>query len=738
MLKAITRGNRWLIPFFALLILRVVTAGCWFTTGDPGEGVMASSAIRGNLAYVLFDANAEDLLLIVDERVWVLCLEEAGAGGQRFRRLVDVSRRGATATAPYLVYDGDERIFGFSQTFGSGRLELVEASSSGTTNLVDRQAGERFQERMPDAAFFVPVMVFEQHYRFECGDHWFELTVRAEGEEEFRENVKSHPGEYVFELRLLEEAPEEVLGAPGYWVSAMEDGSSLWVSREHGAIADDLEQTVRAARQEIAEFFALGQSWPVHTVIGRVGDMLEVTSRADPFTYTTPFSRIRVAPTPRVGELWGEMTRALLHQKAHHEGSFTLNSRHPWSPLQLWIVDGLAHYFQAVGEGTEHLAGLAAYQWQQHIELVGVDAVGILNHPNMAGPLGQSMAAYLLSGFGREAVVGYATAPRASPHWETENGICKEHFGMIQEDILGTALQRSPEGLAQLPASDYVVTDVELVTSSAAYAPGFVLSPGGDRIGTIDGQAITVLELETARTWEAFSGEERSRFEALETLGWFPDGDRIAFCLRSTDGSQNIHAVWARPGASMPSSVLVTSEDVDSAPAVSPCGNQLAFRCDRTGYTELYMKVLESRDLTRLTEEKGHLNWPVWSHDGERLAFIDEEAGRLGVLCLVSKQIQWMDLEPHQVHAASRPRWLGDDEIILPVAAYGLREWKAPLSVDLVTGVTKVWHGADISTWWVEPTDEENVLYVEMHRWDPREQSRHRGIFRLTFTEREP
>jgi serine/threonine-protein kinase len=64
-----------------------------------------------------------------------------------------------------------------------------------------------------------------------------------------------------------------------------------------------------------------------------------------------------------------------------------------------------------------------------------------------------------------------------------------------------------------------------------------------------------------------------------------------------------------------------TFEGQNVYPIWSPDGSRLAFRSDRSGPTQIYVKALSSMDATRLTE--GRLDTPSsWTPDGKELAFV--------------------------------------------------------------------------------------------------------------------
>jgi TolB protein len=66
---------------------------------------------------------------------------------------------------------------------------------------------------------------------------------------------------------------------------------------------------------------------------------------------------------------------------------------------------------------------------------------------------------------------------------------------------------------------------------------------------------------------------------------------------------------------------LTASPGHDWGPVWSPDGQRIAFASDRTGNFEVYVMDADGGNVQQLTENPGEDFEPVWSPDGERLAF---------------------------------------------------------------------------------------------------------------------
>jgi len=103
-----------------------------------------------------------------------------------------------------------------------------------------------------------------------------------------------------------------------------------------------------------------------------------------------------------------------------------------------------------------------------------------------------------------------------------------------------------------------------------------------------------------------------------------PDGRQVVYVLRTTDTSadRDRHALWSvrADGDGWGEPFALTHGDSDTAPAVAPDGTQVAFLrgSDRS---QLHVLSLRGGEARKLTDLPGGAGAPVWSPDGERIAF---------------------------------------------------------------------------------------------------------------------
>ena len=121
---------------------------------------------------------------------------------------------------------------------------------------------------------------------------------------------------------------------------------------------------------------------------------------------------------------------------------------------------------------------------------------------------------------------------------------------------------------------------------------------------------------------------------------WSPDGERIAFASSaagasstgavSTGGDSEIYTI--RPDGSGLTR-LTHNRGIDTNPAFSPSGREIAFTSDRTGRPQIWLMSADGLDVRRLTRQGPFNDGAAWAPRGAntRVAFAGMSAGQFHI-----------------------------------------------------------------------------------------------------------
>ena len=262
-------------------------------------------------------------------------------------------------------------------------------------------------------------------------------------------------------------------------------------------------------------------------------------------------------------------------------------------------------------------------------------------------------------------------------------------------------LQGSPSAIVFLSTANGGRQQITIPAQSTADTyPRF--SPDGGRLAFLrevakDVTEVYVLDLKTRRDAARLTNENRK----IEGFAWAPDGESLMLSLARGATARSLWRLWARSGtmeriaaagtgteapawgqgalayverrqetglwrvrADAPSAPekVASSSNLNTSPAISPDGSQVAFRSARSGTNEIWLTgLLESRP-TRLTWTNGALTGsPNWSPDGQWIAFDSRVAGNSDILLAPAKGGPWRKLTDTPSNEIV-PRWSRDGQ----------------------------------------------------------------------------
>lgn len=142
---------------------------------------------------------------------------------------------------------------------------------------------------------------------------------------------------------------------------------------------------------------------------------------------------------------------------------------------------------------------------------------------------------------------------------------------------------------------------------------------------------------------------------ALNTSpAYSPDGREIA-CTLSKDGNSEIYVLDARGGSPRR---LTDNRAIDTSPCWSPTGREIAFTSDRSGAPQVHVMDRDGGNVRRLTYEVSYTDSPAWSPRGDLIAFVSRTGSGFDIYVCAAD-----GADPRLVVSGSsneNPRWSPD------------------------------------------------------------------------------
>jgi Tol biopolymer transport system component len=222
------------------------------------------------------------------------------------------------------------------------------------------------------------------------------------------------------------------------------------------------------------------------------------------------------------------------------------------------------------------------------------------------------------------------------------------------------------------------LTDHTKARSSLYIAPA--ISPdGGEMVFITNSSFYTDIHIASAldgsHERRLLRGQRKESFETFRyirtSLGWSPDGDRIALVTRNS--GREVLVVYNVRKRTVEREMALGLDEMFS-PTWSPDGEWIAFEGLREARSNLYKVAVKGDSLVQLTHDRWATFQPAWSPDGRRIAFVTDRGyrsatgfeffspWRIAILNLESSDIA---LLPGQVGKTINPQWFPDNRHLL-------------------------------------------------------------------------
>ncbi|MCK5146088.1 PD40 domain-containing protein [bacterium] len=299
--------------------------------------------------------------------------------------------------------------------------------------------------------------------------------------------------------------------------------------------------------------------------------------------------------------------------------------------LPLWMMEGLAEY-ESSGWNAE------ADMFMRDATINGYLPPIDYLYGNMAYKGGQSVMNYLAETYGAEKIGEFFN--KSKMHHGFDEGL-KQSIGLNSEELTKKWHQYLrkrywPDIEKREPPEDIAtrLTDHKKEKVFLNNSPS--LSPKGDKLVYLSNRS-DYIDIHMLTT---FDGKDRGRivkgqrseiFEELHWtrpgMSWSPDGKQIVFAAKAgdQDALYTVDIIYKE----ITGSYKLGLEGIHS-PSWSPDGEAIVFMGIQHGQSDLYLFMLATAEVRRLTDDVFSDMDPTWSSDGREIAFISDRRSFLG------------------------------------------------------------------------------------------------------------
>jgi Tol biopolymer transport system component len=159
--------------------------------------------------------------------------------------------------------------------------------------------------------------------------------------------------------------------------------------------------------------------------------------------------------------------------------------------------------------------------------------------------------------------------------------------------------------------------------------------PDGEQLAVMDAASFSIKRFKLVGGVAATLTDPKKVYTGMPSIS--PDGKWIVFAGQVNKGQQydqTKNSIWLMDDTGVPHT-LESGPGQGRAPTWSPSGEQLLFESDRASSAGLYAIFLINRDgtgITQLTDPALNADHPVWSPDGQHIAFSAHDTARLGAV----------------------------------------------------------------------------------------------------------
>ncbi len=427
---------------------------------------------------------------------------------------------------------------------------------------------------------------------------------------------------------------------------------------------------------------------------------------------------------PMLGSM-EEFTHVLTHEMVHAfqlEIMGVGGAANPmmWQP-PLWMLEGMAEYLSL---GMDPITRVWLRDLVKRDEFMTLEEFETVQDQRVYR-LGSGFYYFLGERYGLESIRRFFKETVRTRNWaQALQTVYSMNPQQMSDEWKAFILHEHADIAAGQSVADSVATRI-ITHEGLVYTLNMTpaISPDGERIAFIANKdlrdAIYIASTETGRTRRALaSGGRSSSLEMIDffesTMSWTADGSILAFV--SSGGAEDvIHLVDAQSGKTI-RQLRYPGMTVISA-ALSPDGSQVVFSGMKNGGRDLYIAPTAGGEPRRLTDDVYAYLHPAWSPDGTRIAVatdrgmptnavdLDFRGYRLALIDPVTGGVEiltggaWHDINPVWSPEGESLAFVSDRSGVPQIFLYDLENRTIRKVTNLATGVTGIMSSSPAISW---------------------------------------
>ena len=317
------------------------------------------------------------------------------------------------------------------------------------------------------------------------------------------------------------------------------------------------------------------------------------------------------------------------------------------SNMPLWVMEGMSDYMTGIWRPIDLMTVRDAAVADIIPKMTDLEGYGQFNNPRLIYNLGHAAFEFIESRWGKEGVRQFVFSLRKSVIGGGDNAF-EEAFDM-EADEWDQQFDRylkerfKPFRDKERPA-DYgrdLAPNPEKQRFTNVYS--IEPSPSGDLVAAMSGNRkdreldIILISTKDGQVVENLTDgfDQDKGFEYIPTPGmrfnhvpwmsWSPQGDRLAYFVRTEkDRSLILQNVVSEK---IEMRIEMNTVDAPESPDISPDGKLLAFSASRGVVTDIYTINLDTKNIVNLTKDDTADYAPTWSPDGKSIVFLKRVSG---------------------------------------------------------------------------------------------------------------